>query len=90
MFYILILVASFALVGAFIVGFKLARFSHERRKNRALRYLKETGFYPPVYTGCHEPTPIPHQKVNAANAVDQLLYIGIVVAVLYASWCGLT
>ena len=94
MFNILVFVAFFALVGAFAVGFKLSRFLHERRKNRAFEYLRQVGAYPPIYTGYRQqpqPDTQPQpQTRNSGAIVDQLLYIGIVLSLLYTVFVGLT
>lgn len=82
--------------GGIAVGVKVSKFVRERRKANALDYMRQTGLYPQIYTGYPDtqprthPTPAPHQNANAATLIDQFLYIGIVVAVLYAFWCGLT
>ena len=94
MFNVFLLVGFFALVGAFSLGFKLARLLRERRKSRALDYLRDTGFYPPIYTGYRQqpqPDTQPQpQTRNSGAIVDQLLYIGIVLSLLYTVFVGLT
>ena len=88
----LVFAAFFALVGAFAFGFKLSRFLHKRRKSRALRYLREAGVYPPIYSGYPdtERRPTKNSGNDGAPLLDQILYMGIIAAALYAVWCGLT
>jgi len=89
--YIFALIGFCALVGAFSLGFKLSRFLHERRKNRAFEYLRQVGAYPPIYTGYGQPQPqLTPQTRNSGATVDQILYVCIVLSIIYACWCGLT
>lgn len=96
MFNILVFVAFCVLVGAFSLGFKFARLLRERRKSRALDYLRETGFYPPIYTGYgQQPQPDTQhatqtRNIGATDRVGGVLYICIVLAFLYACVIGLT
>lgn len=90
MFKILVFVS--ALVGAFCFGFKVAQYARERRKSDALDYIRGTGLHPPIYSGYTEQHQQPQQqpKSGGASLIDQILFIGIVCAVAYVFWCGLT
>ena len=91
MFNVFLLVGFFALVGAFSLGFKFARLLRERRKSRALDYLRETGFYPPIYTGYRQqPQPDTQPQPSGGDITSQILYVCIVLSMAYACWCGLT
>lgn len=91
--YIFALIGFCVLVGAFSLGFKLSRFLHERRKNRAFEYLRQVGAYPPIYTGYGQPQPQPTPQTRNGATVDHVsgvLYICVWLSIIYACWCGLT
>lgn len=78
--------------GGIAVGVKFSKLIRERRKADALEYIRQTGIYPPIYSGYptagHQPTK--NSGNDGAPLFDQILYMGIIAAALYAVWCGLT
>jgi hypothetical protein len=91
---IIVFVSIVLFSGGIAVGVKVYKFARNRRKSDALDYIRSTGLYPPIYSGyAEQPQPQPQQPQQPTNNVpifDQFLFIGIVCAVAYVFWCGLT
>lgn len=86
---LIVFVSVIFFCGGIAVGVKVAKLARERRKADALDYIRQTGIYPPIYSGYAE-QPQPQQPTNKGALLDQLLYIGIVLSIAYVFWCGLT
>lgn len=87
---LIIFVSAIVFCGGIAVGVKVSKFARNRRKSDALDYIRSTGLYPPIYSGYAEQPQQPQQSTNNVPIFDQFLFIGIVCAVAYAFWCGLT
>lgn len=89
---IIVFVSIVLFCGGIAVGVKVSKFARNRRKSDALDYIRSTGLYPPIYSGYPdtERRPTKNSGNDGAPLLDQILYMGIIAAALYAVWCGLT